>query len=669
MLISFVQIKFMKKLFTPALMLIIFISACTYTQKVRDGAFAYDRKQYAVAIELLQKELKKTKEQAVKAEKAFLLGQSYKMINQLDQALVWYKAAYDYGYGVDALKEYAFGLKTNQEYTEAIQAFKDLGIEIGSPYEYRKEVAACKIALGWVKEKTKQYTISPAEFNSSNSDYAPFLYKDNQLVFTSDRSNSVGEETYNWTGNDFSDIFVVDLSSNVVQPFDNQINTEFNEGTAVFNNDYSEVYFTRCFGDKKGDYYCKLMMSKINGDQWTVPVLLNFVQEQVNYGHPSISEDGSTLYFSCNSKEGWGGYDIWQSERTPEGWSEPILMSRSINTLKDEKFPFIDKDTLYFSSTGHPGMGGMDVFKSYRLKNGAWTPPKNLKPPINSGSDDFGYIVDYQSKRNAEVLQTGFFSSTRFDGKGGDDIYKFEKRIPPPEPVVEDKPEIIYKMVLQGYVLEKLYENPDDPGSKYLGRIPLPKSKVEVKFGTATKSFEVDKNGFFTFELEENMEYNFLASKEGFLKNETSFSTFGVGKDPSNPIQTFEVEIVLDKIFLDKEIVLEDIYYDFDKWDIRRDAKPTLDKLANTMILNPDVSIQMGSHTDCRGNNRYNEDLSQKRAQSAVNYLISKGVASERLIAKGFGEDELRIDCVCARCSEEDHQQNRRTTFKILENE
>jgi outer membrane protein OmpA-like peptidoglycan-associated protein len=658
----------MKKILFSALTLILFISACTYTQKVKDGKFAYERMQYAVAIDLLNREIKKAKTQAEKAEKAFLLGESYKYINQLAEATTWYKAAYDYGYGTDALKEYAYALKTNQEYAQAMQAFKELGIEIGSPYEYRKEVAACKIAQEWSKEKSKEYTVELANFNSNNSDYSPTLYKGNKLVFTSDRNASLGDEVYNWTGNDFSDLFVVDLDSKIVEPFDNQLNTEFNEGTAVFTKDFSEVYFVRCFGDKKGDYYCKLMMSKINGDRWSVPVVLNFVQDNINYGHPSISEDGSTLYFSCQSSEGWGGYDIWYSERTPEGWSDPRLMSRSINTPSDEKFPFIDKDTLYFSSNGHTSMGGLDVFKTYRMSNGAWTPPKNLKTPINSGGDDFGYIVDYQSNKSKDVLQVGYFSSTRPEGKGSDDIYRFEKRIPPPEPEKPDEPEVVYKMILEGYVLEKIYATPGDPDSKYLGRRPLNRASVKVTFGDETLTFDTGSDGFFTFELEENTDYNFLGSRDGFLNNETTFSTKGIGKDPNFPVQKFEVELVLDQILIDKEIVLEDIYYDFDKWDIRKDAEPSLNRLAQTLKLNPDLIIQLGSHTDCRGNDRYNQDLSQKRAQSAVNYLITKGIASERLIAKGFGESDPKADCACSRCDEEEHQENRRTSFRILEN-
>lgn len=640
------------------------LSSCTYTEKVKDGDFAYDRKQYAVAIDFLKKEHKKAKSRLEKGKKAFLLGESYRNLNKPVEASTWYKSAYDNGYGPDALREYAYTLQSMQEYDEAMKAFKELGIEIGSPYEYRKEIAASKIAKGWLEEKSKEYTTVPADFNSHWSDYAPTLYEGRRLVFTSDRSISTGDETYNWTGEDYSDLFVADIETQSVELFDAQINTPNNEGTAVFNKDFTEMYFTRCFGEKKEDNFCKLMVSKRIGDSWSVPAMLGFIQDGINYGHPALSNDDQTLYFSCNSDDGWGGFDIWRSQRTADGWDEPKLMGRSINTTRDEKFPAVHGDTLYFSSNGHPGMGGLDIFKTWKMPNGSWIPVRNLKPPINSGADDFGLVVDTGGDTPGDILEVGYFTSNRSDGTGGDDIYRYEKRIPPPEP----EPEVVieYKLILEGYVVEKIYLDPLDPSSKVLGRKPLNGAKVTVDFNGEEKEFTTGEDGFFTFEMEEEADYDFIGSKDGYLTAETDFSSRGIGQDPANPVQTFEVEIELDKIFVDKEIVLEDIYYDFDKWDIREDAKPTLNKLARNLELNPNIRIELSSHTDCRGNDRYNEDLSQKRAQSAVDYLISRGIPFDRLQAKGFGESLPKADCLCNRCSEEEHQLNRRTAFKIL---
>ncbi len=643
------------------------LGGCNYTMKVRTGDMAYEVKQYAVAVELLNKEYNKAKTRLERGELAYKLGLSYKELNQTDQAIKWFLTAYDYGAGVDALREYAYALKRDEQYEEAVRAFRDLGIEVGSPYEYRREIRSCEVAMGWKEEDRPEYEVEVALFNTGNADYSPYLYTDNQLVISSDRAGSTGDDTYKWTGNAFSDLFVVDLGSNAVTKFDPPINTPDNEGTVAFNADFTEIYFSRCFGEKKTDQYCKLMVSTRSGDSWSEPVTLPFVQAEINYGHPSLSEDGQYLYFSANHPDGWGGYDIWVSERGPDGWGAPVVMSRSINTIGNEKFPSVDGDTLYFSSDFHPGMGGLDIFYSYQLSNGSWAPAYNLKPPVNSGADDFGFIIDYEAELAEDELQHGYFTSTRDDGIGGDDIYAFTRIVPPPAP---DTPaiaeEIEYKMILNGFVLERVYEIPGDQNSRVLARKPLPGATVEIQAGEQPQTVTVGEDGLFTLELEENTAYDFIASKEGYLNNDASFSTVGIGQDPNNPVQTFEIEIVLREIVVNTEITLENIYYDFDRWEIRPDAEPTLNQLARALELNPDINIILGSHTDCRGNNAYNETLSQRRAQSAVDFLVEAGISRDRLQAQGFGESSPAVDCVCSRCTEEQHQENRRTTFTIL---
>ena len=647
-----------------------FIASCKYTQKITTGKMAFERMQYAVAVDLLQKEYKKEESRVEKGKLAFMLGESYKKMNKPTSSISWYKTAFDNQYGVDALKEYAYGLKKNEQYQEAMGAFKELGIEIGSPYEYRKEITACKIAIDWKKQgkERAEYEIELAKFNSTSAEYAPTMYEGNQLVITSDRSASTGDDTYNWTGNNFSDLFIVNPNSNSVEAFDKNINTPNNEGTVCFNNDFTEMYFTRCFDEEDKDYFCKLMMSTREGNSWSVPIVLNFTQQNINYGHPALSEDGGSLYFAANHPEGWGGYDIYVSERTPDGWDEPRLLGRNINTPADEKFPSLDGDTLYFSSEGHTGMGGLDIFKTYKTNKNKWAPPHNLKAPINSGADDFGFVIDPGFRKSKDEIKAGYFSSSRVDGEGNDDIYRFVKVVLPPLPKVEEPPkEIVYKMILEGYVLEKIFAEAGNPNSKVLGRKPLGDSKVDIMVGNTKKTVTVGEDGMFSLELDEETDYNFFASHEGYLNNSERFSSKGIAKDPNNPITKYEVEIVLDKIFKDKEITLENIYYDFDQWFIRDDAKPTLNELANTLLENPTVRIEMASHTDCRGNPGYNRNLSQKRAQSAVDYLIERGVAIDRLEAKGYGENAPAVDCLCSRCTEVEHQANRRTTFKVVD--
>ncbi|MEM1326969.1 MAG: OmpA family protein [Bacteroidota bacterium] len=649
-------------------LLLLSLDACTYTQKVKDGRFAYERKQYAVAIPMLKREYKKAKSRLEKGKLAYYIGRSYGATNQAADAVNWFGIAYDNQYGWEALKQQALALKQNEQYEEAIDAFRNLGIEIGSPYEYRKEIQACELALAWRAEDTPPYEVLPLGFNSAAADYAASLYGDNQLVFTSDRATSEGEENYKWTNRAFSDLFIVDKDANQAQPFSPQLNTPYHEGSAAFNANYSEIYFSQCRGGKKQDIYCKLVVSKKVGSAWSAPEPLPFVKPEVNYGQASISKDGNTLYFESNDPEGWGGTDIWWSRRQGDGWSEPQLMGRSINTEGNERFPFLDSDTLYFASDTHIGMGGLDIFKSYKV-NGRWTVATNLQPPINSGADDFAYSIDHLAARSSEdILHQGYFSSSRVGGEGLDDIYRFQKKFIPPKEEEPTPEVIVYKMTLDGYVLEKIYEVPGNPSSPVQGRKPLPGAQVTITTSDGQdRIIEVGEDGYFSIELSENADYRFLASKPNYLKNSANFSTRDIANDPNNPERRFEVEIVLDQIYFDQEIVLENIYYDFDRAEIRDDAQPTLNELAETLQLNPELRIELSSHTDCRGGDRYNETLSQRRAQAAVDYLISREIDPNRLIAKGYGEEAPRADCNCNRCTEEEHQQNRRTAFRIME--
>jgi len=653
-------------------LLLLSITACTYTMKIRDGRMAYERKQFAVAAKMLPGEISKLDSRVEKGKLAYLLADAYIQLNRPSDAVEWYQTAYDYGYGVEALEGKAYTLKRMEQYEEAILAFRDLGFEIGSPYEYRREISACEVAQGWKDIERQEYRVTNAVFNTGDADYAPVPYKDNSLVITSDRSTATGEETYNWTGNDFSDLFMVNLSNGDVKPFEQSINTVHNEGTVAFNKDYSQMIFTRCTSPSEDqDAYCQLYASDRSGERWSIPRPLSFQEDNVNYMHPALSPDGDKLYFSANHPEGWGGYDIYVSTWLGDDWDVPRLLGRSVNTPGNEQFPTVDRDTLYFSSNRHNSMGGLDIFRSYEMVNGNWAPAFNLKPPVNSGADDFALVIDRSQPTTGDVVQRGYFSSSRYSGSGRDDIYTVEKVIlpPPPEPEEPAETEEVDPIVkLDVYVLEKIYQDPTDPNSRVLGRRPLPGASLALEFGNTSDEVTVGEDGKYSIELEEGKVYEFLAKKEGYLNNDATFSSQGIAPSPENLVQTYELEIELDKIFVDREIVLENIYYDFEKWDIRDDAEPTLDELTRNLRLNPEISIQLASHTDCRGNDRYNQQLSQRRAQSAVDYLIAQGIDEGRLSAVGYGEEQPAVDCVCARCTEEEHQSNRRTTFKIVEN-
>lgn len=652
----------------------IFLVACgsTTTVKVRDGKTAYDTKQYAVAVKLLRGEYSKSDTRLERGRLAYMLGESYKALHQSDEAIEWYQKAYDNSYGVDALKEKAYLLKMTEQYDEAIQTFKDLSFEIGSPYEYRKDVQACELALQWQKNDRIPYRVTDADFNSGKADYAPALWRNHILVFTSDRATATGDETYNWTGNSFSDLFQVDLETGALEPFSNKLNTPFNEGTATFSADGNTAYFTRCFGEKKTDQYCQILRTDWDGNSWTGPKPLPFTKAQTNYMHPVLSPDGKKLYFSSDDTEGYGGYDIYVSEWEEGEWGPPRPLSAAINTSGNEQFPTFRDDTLFFSSDRHTSIGGLDIFKTHKMNNGAWAPVFNLKPPINSGGDDFSLVFLPKEQQNednlseGDVLEKAYFSSSRQGGNGGDDIYLLEKvKLPPvlEPPVVETEPEE-GKLLLEIYVVEEIFEDPANPNSKVLGRRPIPQADLEIILDGQDTTVSTSEEGSYTLELTPDQRYSFLASKEGFLRGNGAFSAEGL--QPSVGDQVYELEIQLERIYFNTEIVLENIYYDLDESFIREDAKPTLDDLAARLTLNPEIRIELSSHTDCRATDAYNLALSQRRAQAAVDYLVSKGISVDRMVAKGYGESQPAVDCVCSRCTEEEYQANRRTAFKIL---
>ena len=643
---------------------LLLLSSCKYTQKIKDGNAAMDRKQYSVAVILLKKEYDKEKSRIEKGKKAFLLGEAYSRLGKPYSAIPWYGKAYDNQYGIEALERYAYALKEVERYDDAINAFKDLGNEIGSPYEYRREIKACQVAKNWTQKKEEEGQIEPFAGNDKTADYSPVFYKNNQLVFTSDRSSSEGNQPYKWTGRSFSDLFVKDLTTGDVAPFSAVINSEHNDGTITFNSTYDEAYFTRCFAAEDGDAFCHIMYTKIEAGDWTEPRQISFFEGYVNEVQPCLAPSGNELYFAADHPDGWGGYDIYYVEREGKnGWSEPKILGRTINSTGNEKFPTMDHDTLYFSSDYFPGMGGLDIFKSYKLTSGKWSSAVNMKYPLNSGADDFGLVLFPQDRLLPGVTYKGYFSSNR---NGSDDVLMYTKKKSKRKKEMDTIP-TNYKWMLDGFVLEKIFENPDDPNSKYLGRKPIEGALVEIEFDGQIKKLQVGKDGAFSIELQENMDYEITASKDGYLKNKTVFSTKGIGRDPKQPEQRFEVEVILGKIYQDQEIVLEDIYYDFNRANIRKDAEPTLNELAKILKLNPTIKIELGAHTDCRGKDDYNANLSQQRAQSVVDYLQSKGIQNFRLFAKGYGESNPAVNCKCSQCTEAEHQKNRRTTFKILE--
>ena len=650
--------------------LVLMSAACTFTRAINDGKSAYDAKQYAIAVELLENEFLESDSNADKGHKAFLIGKSYQFMNDHRGALKWFQIAADKDYGSKAYLNLGFALKQNQQYPAAIKAFEEVNRLQGNRPEVTREINICRQASNWVKPN-EELDIAVYDFGSNTdfSDYSPALYENDFVVFSSDREGGVGNEVYNWTGANFSDLYIVNKNGGAVQLFGSNFNTVHNEATIAFNQDQTEVFFTRCYAATEDlDDYCKILYSRFEDNFWTNPEALEFQEELRNYGHPALIENDSVLVFTVKMDDGSETYDLFYSFRSEEGWTLAEPMPTSINTDGNEKFPTSDGDTIYFSSDFLPGLGGLDIFKTYLRSNGSWAPPINLKAPFNSGTDDFGLVVDRTLKYSKDILQKGFFTSSR-NYESNDDVYGYEirrKEKPLEEEVEEVAEEKDFKVFLACRVVYNVYSIPDNPTSKLIDKVVLDGAKVNIDIGGKKLSFTTDKDGRFIEEVPVDIDMLLTASKSGYLNNVAKSSSKKITPDNDETSVTINVEIALDKLITDKEIVLENIYYDYAKWDIRSDAKPSLNKLAQILKNNPKLVIELSSHTDCRGNKSYNQNLSQKRAQSAVNYIISTGIPSRQMIPKGFGKELPAIACECDACTEDEHQTNRRTSFKIL---
>lgn len=646
------------------LLIIAALHACSLTQQVQTGDYAYERKQYDVAIGLLSDEYA-VASGPVKARKAYLLGRSYAILKDTESAISWFQKAVKNNYGQDAQLHLARSLTRAERYDQAIAVYEDLRSILPTDDIVRRELAVAKQAKLLKASPNPDITISPLSFNSAYADYGPILFDDEYLLFTSDRETATGEADYLWTGNAFSDLFIVHKDGNQPTPFDGLLNTEGNEGSLCLSSDGRLLIYTQCRGaTEQDDAYCYLVQSTNEEGIWSEGEVLPFFEGRTSYGQPALIEQDSVLVFAAKREEGKGGYDLYYSLLDAAGWTEPYLMPNTINTAGNEYFPTSDGDTLYFSSDYLPGMGGLDIFKTYLRADGSWSPPLNMQSPINSGEDDFHLIVEPTAMQQAGVARAGYFSSNR-PGMGDDDIYRWQRMKPSPQDVEDANPNEEEKLsiYLAGKVITPRYQDPDDPNSEIVGYDPVPNARIEID----GKAFGTDEDGFFVKEVPRNIDMQVMASKSGYLNQIKTITTRDLDIPEGEETYTINVSLELTKIFTGVEITLENIYYDFDKWTIRPDAEPTLKRLAKLLQDNPQIQIDLSSHTDCQGDDEYNEELSFKRARSAVLYISRQGIDLNRLTPVGYGESRLAVNCPCADCSEEEHQANRRTTFTIVE--
>ena len=663
------------RLAAAAAAVLALVTSCNYTQKITDGATAVELRRYHEAVPLLEREFAGERSRVARGQIAFLLGESYRQQHLPEQATQWYKQAYDLNYGPEALERYAATLMQTEDYRGALAAYEELGREIGSRYQYRRQMQAARLGIEFDAARQATYSVRPLELGTGGSTYGARYVDEATLLLSaderlSDRQRATdrrGQLTYAWTGRTYSDLYLQPLGGGEAEALGGRVNGPFNEGAGALSPDGRELLFTRCAPMSEEAGYCRIMWSEREGDAWSEPQVLAFQEGEVNFVQPAWSSDGTLIYFSSDAPEGIGGYDLYVAERVPpHDWSTPVRLPRTINTSGNEHWPTLRGDTLFFSSDGHGGFGGLDVLRTYPMGSESWSPPFNLLPPLNSGGDDFAISF---APAEATGSPTGVVTSSRGDGL--DRIYAFSPAPPrPPEPEPADTAEVVAELPawrLTVTVVETILSDPSDPGSRVLGKKPLESARVRVVPDSVSAKLTNLEPGVFTLPLAEDLAYRFVASAEGYISRDGAFSTRGMRKVPGAAGQDFELEIELSRVYTGREIALDNIYYDLDKADIRADAQPTLRALARDLLLNPSLRIRLGSHTDCRGGDAYNRDLSQRRAESAVEYLVAQGVAAERLEAQGFGEDVPLTTCACSRCTEAEHQANRRTTFTILE--
>ncbi|MCS6990836.1 MAG: OmpA family protein [Chitinophagales bacterium] len=640
-------------------------ASCLITQQPKSGEILFEEKNYAHAIDKLLQEFSAATETTVKAKLAFLIGESYRLCGQYVPAEQWYQRSLVLDANQQTEFLYASMLKANEKYEEALQAFSQYVTRYPFDEYGHREIEACQLAMQWKKENTAVHIKALDELNSAASEYAPVFAPEGAMWFTSDRDAATGDEAYGWTGRKFSDLFLAGRLAvdrwQSPRALPAPINTPFNEGAASFSADKRLCLFTRCGSTGPADDYCQIYAATSNDTGWNEPELLPLFSDTCNVLHPFLTSDGKELYVSADVEGGYGGKDIYVFTLQLDGrWGNPRNLGSSVNTEGDEIFPFIGPDQrLYFASNGHAGMGGFDLYVASRLQR-QWGNVQNLKPPFNSGADDLSLVLEPLSREDQRrYVRRGIFASNRPGGKGNDDLYLFW----------EEKKKV-YLLSVQ--VVEKLFERPNDPNSAVIGFKPLVDQPIHIQEVNtqgqplgAMISLRTNEQGTVLTALGEEKMYRLSVSRpDYFTRTETANTKDFAHRDEDTIL--INMRVVMDRIYRDVEINLPNIYYDYDKATIRADARPVLDTLAALLLANPHISIEIGSHTDARGSAAYNQRLSQARAQSVVNYLTEKGVSPDRLSARGYGESLLVNRCSDGvPCTEEEHQQNRRTTFKV----
>ncbi len=637
----------MKHRFFPLLLfLILILGGCKSLVEKGNNQFLSGQYQYAINTfsQILAEDSTNLRANQVMAE-------SYRLSNRIEKASPYYQQLVEQEPNFNHYFFLAQSLKAQQRHEEAKAAFeasKQYTSDDALMARVQREIEGIKLAEGIENYWPNHVLVNYQELNTPGPDYGPVL-SENFLYFTSGRQAS---GIYPATGTPYTKLFraradglKVDVGA--IQALPEFRNEEgLNQGTIAISPDGNTIIYGRGNSTSPKDLPDNaLFVSYFRGAGFTQPIWMPVNEDETWWNStPAFSPDGSELYFASNRPGGYGGTDLYKATRLANGdFGNAVNLGPTINTPGNELFPRMTPDgKFFFSSDGHPGYGKLDLFVAEKDESGKQV-IKNLGDNFNSKYDDFGIFF-------TEYPKAGFITSNREGGKGDDDIYYFEDKTP--------KPKII-NVLLNVFAKEQGTDN------------PIPQTRI-VLYGADNKQQGGDfsnPSGRVRFTMAPNSDYTIIASKNGYFSKSFPYTTKGKTPDPATLIQdvtnvTLDTTIYLDQLILEKSIVLENIYYDLDKAEIRPDAALELDKLVKILADNPSIRIELSSHTDSRSSDAYNLNLSQRRAQSAVDYIVSKGISADRLVAKGYGETQLIIKDAQ---TEEEHQVNRRTEFKVIE--
>ena len=588
----------------------LMLHSCAADNAMRKGEKFLAIGEYHDAAEQFKKAYTKTptKERQLRGQRALKMAHCYRHISSTQKAISAYRNALRYNVAtLDDRLDYARLLLKNGEYKRALTEFELLNDSMPNNVLVRNGLLSAKMAPKW-KEQGSDYTVKKmTEFNSRRADYCPVLAGDqwDRLYFSSTRNDALGDELSGITGAKPGDIFFSDKDDkgkwSKPQTIESGLNTEYDEGACCLSPDGSTMYLTQCLSDASYPRFAQIVTAQRSDASWgkTTPLLITN-DTLSSYAHPAISPDGEWLYFVSDMPGGKGGLDIWRMRLTTNGPVGVENLGEPINTPGDEMFPtFRPNGDFYFSSDGHPGFGGLDIFIATVGEDGKYH-LSHPGYPLNSQGDDFGMTFQGQ-------LNQGFFSSNRGDGRGWDHIYSFYN------------PEIV--QTIRGWIYEQDgYE------------LTAGEARIVGTDGTNLR-LGVRGDGSFEYVVKPGVDYIILAMCDGFLNHKEEIHVDSVKES-----KVYDLQFPLASI--SAPVLIDNIFYAFDKATLLPESKNALDSLILMLNENPNITIELSAHTDYRGAEDYNKKLSQKRAESVVNYLINHGIAADRLTAVGYGEEK-----------------------------